>query len=408
MEYICKRERRYFGRRLIFRNEDKILINEQPNREISNQYILKSCAERSTQFAPTYSLNVANTDRATYKSIGILHNEGGWPKDINIRDPEQMIRYKRKIEKDENYINQVMSVTKITEQCILQNNAVNIYHSYNEDLEVAPLPKPCHTRTINVYRDPNLIKVPVSHLSWSPDSGARMAVSHCDMRFEVDKSGQNFNSYIWEIENPNEPFLTLEPKVPCVCLEYNLKDPHNLISGMYNGQVTAWDTRFGRFPVMMSEREVCHRNSVNSVLWNNSKSGTEFFSGGSDGQVLWWDTRKISEPLDRLCMDPIRTDEQDLSRSFGVSVLEYESTIPTRFMAGTEMGMLFCCNRKGKAPSEKIQIRVIKFRSYFSFMLEPYLYKAKLKRPKIYQNLAIIDKIYTYLSKTIGWETEER
>lgn len=130
------------------------------------------------------------------------------------------------------------------------------------------------------------------------------------------------------------------------------------VSGMYNGQVAAWDTRHGKYPVMISEREICHRDPVNSVLWNNSKSGTEFFSGGSDGQVLWWDTRKLSEPLDRLLMDPVKRDDQDLSRSYGVSVLEYETTIPTRFMAGTEMGMLFGCNRKGKTPIEKIQLRV--------------------------------------------------
>jgi len=79
--------------------------------------------------------------------------------------------------------------------------------------------------------------------------------------------------------------------------------------------------------------------------------------------VLWWDTRKLTEPLDRLLMDPVKSDDQDLSRSYGISVLEYETTIPTRFMAGTEMGMLFSCNRKGKTPTEKIQIRVRFFSS---------------------------------------------
>lgn len=57
-------------------------------------------------------------------------------------------------------------------------------------------------------------------------------------------------------------------------------------------------------------------------------------------------------------MDPIKTDEQDLSRSYGISVLEYETTMPTKFMCGTDMGMIFVCNRKGKTPTEKINIRV--------------------------------------------------
>lgn len=74
--------------------------------------------------------------------------------------------------------------------------------------------------------------------------------------------------------------------------------------------------------------------------------------------MIRWDTRKLNEPLERLYMDPLKTDEQVLSRSYGISVLEYETTMPTKFMCGTDMGMVFSCNRKGKTPMEKITIRV--------------------------------------------------
>lgn len=40
-------------------------------------------------------------------------------------------------------------------------------------------------------------------------------------------------------------------------------------------------------------------------------------------------------------LDPIKGQEQSLSRSFGAICLEYEPTIPTRFMVGTEMGNSF-------------------------------------------------------------------
>lgn len=57
-------------------------------------------------------------------------------------------------------------------------------------------------------------------------------------------------------------------------------------------------------------------------------------------------------------MDPVKTDEQDLTRSYGCSVLEYETTMPTKFMVGTDVGMVFACNRKGKSPIEKIPVRI--------------------------------------------------
>lgn len=66
----------------------------------------------------------------------------------------------------------------------------------------------------------------------------------------------------------------------------------------------------------------------------------------------------MTERLDELYMDPVKADEQILERSYGISVLEYETTIPTRFMVGSEQGMLFFCNRKGKNSMEKVPLRV--------------------------------------------------
>lgn len=71
-----------------------------------------------------------------------------------------------------------------------------------------------------------------------------------------------------------------------------------------------------------------------------------------------WDTRKLSEPLESLLIDPVKSDDQVVSRSYGVTVLEYETTMPTKFMCGTDVGMVFVCNRKGKTPIEKINFRV--------------------------------------------------
>lgn len=192
-------------------------------------------------------------------------------------------------------------------------------------------------------------------MSWSPD-GTKLAISYCDTSTLLES--EETSSYIWEVENPNKPLYTLNSHSSSICLEYNMKESSLLVSGMLDGRVAAFDPRASQDPIMMSEREVSHRAQVNSVLWINSKTSAEFFSGSSDGQVIWWDVRKPDEPVEKLLMDPMNVNEQDINRSYGVSVLEYESTMPARFMAGTEQGMLFACNRKGKSPMEQIQLRV--------------------------------------------------
>jgi dynein intermediate chain 2 len=84
------------------------------------------------------------------------------------------------------------------EHYVLQNNACNIYQQYFDDTEPSELVKRIFCRTVNVYRDPLPTKRPVSHISWSPDQGSRIAVSYCCTDF---KKLVNLSpiSYIWDV-----------------------------------------------------------------------------------------------------------------------------------------------------------------------------------------------------------------
>lgn len=42
------------------------------------------------------------------------HTEGGWPKDINHAEVEQTIRFRKKVEKDEGYVNIVMRLGTVS------------------------------------------------------------------------------------------------------------------------------------------------------------------------------------------------------------------------------------------------------------------------------------------------------
>ncbi len=57
-------------------------------------------------------------------------------------------------------------------------------------------------------------------------------------------------------------------------------------------------------------------------------------------QVKWWDLRKFVEPIEVLILDPSRDGKPDLERAHGASCLEFETTVPTKFMVGTDRGEL--------------------------------------------------------------------
>lgn len=120
---------------------------------------------------------------------------------------------------------------------------------------------------------------------------------------------------------------------------------------------------------------ICHgtciavlRDKICSCIWH---------------QVLWWDIRKLSEPTERLVLDPSK--KWNLDNALGAISLEFETTMvrpvliffgpvqeetlwkqmflnilcfwlhkPTKFMVGTEQGLVVSCNRKAKTPAEKI------------------------------------------------------
>lgn len=264
MSYTFSRERRDYGRQCNFSDKSQMLVSIPPNRDLFKDYLLRNPVSRTTETPRQMALSVCNTESVEFDSKGVMHSEGGWPKDINYLDPEQTVRYKRKIEKDENYITQVLTLAKHLEHAINQNNAVNIYELYFDGLEPPPLMARCSSRTVNVYRDPAPKKRPVTHISWSPDNGSKIAVSHCDTSALCEPN--ETASYIWEVENPNRPLYTLSAQSSSICLEYNSKESNMLISGMFNGQVAAWDVRASKEPSELNDN--LHLVLANVIFWH--------------------------------------------------------------------------------------------------------------------------------------------
>lgn len=142
-----------------------------------------------------------------------------------------------------------------------------------------------------------------------------------------------------------------------LCLEYNPKDPHVLVGGCYNGQLALFDTRKGSQPLEVTPVETSHKDPVHKLIFPSSKTGgdllftivrrlsgkicvfnnvihthtrtmcapgTDVFSTSSDGQVLWWDIRKLGEPVETL---PLEFAGYKQGETLGGIALEYDSTM---------------------------------------------------------------------------------
>ncbi|XP_067101386.1 dynein axonemal intermediate chain 2 [Osmerus mordax] len=351
--YVYVKKRNEFGRQCNFSDRPAELhVDILPDPSLAASFIERDPCDVPIQCTQEMSEHEVNTERFESVSRGINHVEGGWPKDVNPQEMEQTIRFRKKVEKDEFYVNTIMQLGSQMEHCIKQNNAIDIYQEYFEDEEVVEdSEEQPSAKTINVFRDPNEVKRTATSVSWHPD-GSKLAVAYSSLEFQKATKDMSLDSYLWNIDNPNKPDMALKPVSPLVCLEYNPKDSHILVGGCYNGQIAYWDSRKGSQPLEMSTIEHSHRDPVYKVIWLQSKTGTDCFSASTDGQVLWWDIRKMSEPTEKLVLDPSK--KGNLDNSLGAISLEFETTMPTKFMVGTEQGLVVSCNRKAKTPAEKI------------------------------------------------------
>ena len=129
---LYQRPRREFGRAVntFSTTQPESCGSWESDVYIKANYIVRDPAILELQAIPGMSEHEVNTERFDYVTHGMAHMEGGWPKDIDCTEKEQTTRYRKKIEKDEEYIRQVKALGEGVEHSIMQNNAIDIYEAH--------------------------------------------------------------------------------------------------------------------------------------------------------------------------------------------------------------------------------------------------------------------------------------
>ncbi|XP_076680481.1 dynein intermediate chain 3, ciliary-like [Andrena cerasifolii] len=357
-EHSYIKPRYQFGKQCLFAYEESVAAeNIWPDPELTGNFVLRTERNRHAQIATQYAAHEVQTTKQGVKTTGTLHMEGGWPKEINPTDAENVLRYRRRVERNDSWVLTMRELMPPMEHSVMQNNAVNIYQNYFDDVVPTSIIRNYDIRIRNAYMDPQQPKRPIKHISWSPHPSNRLAAAYWFAEFDKQPPNANQYSYVWDIENPVLPLTALKASSPLVTVEFNPRDPSLLIGGLVSGQVCTWDIRRSDEAAQVSHPLVSHQHPANQALWINSKANAEFFSASTNGVVMWWDTRFMKKPTDTLVMDIDDPARADVDRAVGVTVLQYEHTISSRFLAGTKNGMVVNVNRRGNTPAEKLAMR---------------------------------------------------
>ena len=170
-------------------------------------------------------MHTVNTNVIQTGVANISHKQGGWPKDIDPEENQDVKRFRKKVEKAEPYKAAVKRLGDVVVTAAQMNNTVDIYEEYFSGSRADHSSEPPSAKGLAVFRDPCEVQRTASCIDWQPDSN-KLAVAYSvlnfqDPRFIDDKTALPMSAYIWDSANPNTPEMELPPSSPLVCLKYN-------------------------------------------------------------------------------------------------------------------------------------------------------------------------------------------
>lgn len=352
--YEYTKVRKNFGRQPVFQVVPaRMLDSINPNREDQRQYILRNPVHREVQATYSASEHETNTAHSKTQEENINHTEGGWPREVNPNNEDHVQRHRRRIMHEDNYIQSVLNLSTSLFHYADQNNAIEMYQTYYDAMPAQEPVEKYGIRVANVFRDES--ERPISCVKWTNEKRTKLAVAYCFKTCMPDPELNKINDcYLWDVHRQTKPVYILRPNYPCWQLACSPTSPELLICGLEKGIANVFDVRVGVKPVSSSSVYNSHREGITSILYIHSRTNTEFFTGSSDGQCLWWDLRDLSQPIDHLPISiRLKPSEQpNLSNAEGVSRLEFDFGLPTKFLCGTDTGLVINANRMGRSHAD--------------------------------------------------------
>jgi len=350
-EYIYMKKRKDFGRYCSFDDvEPKILGQVERDEQKGDMYIEQTVVNLVCDNIALLSEHAVNTARVQTKNRAMIHTEGGWPKEVDATEAQDTLKFRKRLEKDPSFLAAVRQLTKQTVMCLEQNSTIDLFEHYFHLEEPDFLPESLTMKTVAVFKDPSDEKRSITKIGWHPEGPTKLVGSYSNLRFQRTTEEMPTSSFIWDISERNVPLTELRSTSPLICSQYNHKNSDWIFGGCYTGILNWYDLRKGPTPASKSAVEVSHFDPVYDVVWLQSKTGTECASASSDGRLLFWDVRKLNEVMDSCTLtDGGKDNPKTLG---GVSLEWMQEAGPTKYLVGTEHGMILSCSRKPKKACE--------------------------------------------------------
>lgn len=152
---------------------------------------------------------------------------------------------------------------------------------------------------------------------------------------------------VWNMHLHGRPEYTFHAQSDILTAKFSPFHPNLIIGGAYSGQVLLWDTRAKSAPVQKTPLTGSgHTHPVFSVDIVGSQNANNIISCSTDGVVCGWTVDRLVHPEEQLTLiTPTPRRQEDLSPI----CMTFPQNDPTYFLVGSEEGTIFPCHRYARA-----------------------------------------------------------
>lgn len=152
---------------------------------------------------------------------------------------------------------------------------------------------------------------------------------------------------VWNMHLHDRPEFVFHAQSDVLTAKFSPFHPNLIVGGCYSGQVLLWDTRAKSSPVQKTPLAGSgHTHPVYSVDIVGTQNANNIISCSTDGVVCGWTVDMLAQPQESLVLTtPAPAKTEDLSPT----CMAFPKTDPTYFLVGSEEGTIFPCHRYDRA-----------------------------------------------------------
>ena len=103
-----------------------------------------------------------------------MHDEGGWPKEVDATEAQDTAKWRKKLEKDPTFTAAVRQLCTGTSKCLEQNSTIDVFEHYFFQEEPDALVENLNLKTLALFKDVSDEARTISKIGWHPEGPTKI------------------------------------------------------------------------------------------------------------------------------------------------------------------------------------------------------------------------------------------